>query len=107
MPAATPLRSLRKERCLIATDGKIHYRGPCTVAEWDKDETHITTVGRTPMIGAIIYTHQFSVWNGPEGESHLHGSLGDMRREGSCWITRAKPRFDVPTYSVRGRVCAR
>src|SRR5215203_4299839 len=43
---------VRKERCLIETDGKVHFKGPCWVGS-SSGATHIVSIGRhrKPMSG--------------------------------------------------------
>jgi hypothetical protein len=115
-------KPIRKQRCLIEADGKVLFTGPCFVRHdprrqavtVDPPRTVITSVGRhrnQPFVvsfvdGDITWSNGM-IWEGaPYGTNHAHTSFGDMSREGSCWVTRAKPRFEVPTHTVRGRVCA-
>ena len=112
-PGVRPRNLLRRQRCLIETDGKVHYRGACELAEWDDTETGFSSVGREPPFLAQLLTEddQFSVWNGPHRGGHLHDYLGVVKRQGPCWITITRPpqapKEDDWKYRPRSKVCAR
>jgi len=127
---------VRKERCLIETDGKVHFKGPCWVGS-SSGATHIVSIGRhrkpdewkgrNPELYVEVRDghDQISVWNGtgPTAGDKLHSYLGVMERNGPCWVTITRPatvpeepregswfsngRLEIAKYRPRAKVCAR
>jgi hypothetical protein len=90
-PIAEAAQWARRERCFIATDGTTHFKGACKVGDRKNGETHVVTINRKPQLSAVIRRSEISVWNGPEGDNHLHSYLGVMARKGHCWETLPRP----------------
>jgi len=82
-PIAESAQWARRERCFIATDGTTHFKGACKVGDRKNGETHVVTINRKPQLSAVIRRSEISVWNGPEGDNHLHSYLGVMARKGA------------------------
>jgi len=102
----------QKERCVIESGGKVHFKGPCVVSQ-DGPDVEISTLGRHPQIVAQINTggDALSVWSGPHRWTKLHNYLGVMMRVGECWVTVSRPpdapKEDDRKYAPRSKICAR
>lgn len=87
-------------RCIIEVDGTIWANGPCDFEPLSSDDgMFVVTEKAKPSAFAYItpprdgYPADGS-WNGPGLDSHAHEYLGQLRRDGACWVNE------------RARVCA-
>lgn len=98
--AGTGAASARMGGCTLQVDGRTYLDGPCNIDVQDGGSFSIGT-GRTDRSRFFAYvaldpdgTAQ-GHWNGTGGGSHAHDGLGQLRRQGACWV------------NGRARVCAR
>ncbi|MEO5805300.1 hypothetical protein [Devosia sp.] len=84
-------------RCLIEVDGTIWADGPCEFDAFEKGYASFEVVEKAePQTFAYVYVNQNDeptngVWNGGEGAMHAHDPLGELHRQGACWVNeRAK-----------------
>ncbi|WP_299743219.1 hypothetical protein [Devosia sp.] len=92
---ATSARNIT--RCLIEVDGTTWADGPCEFNPLDEGYASFQVVEKAePQTFAYIYVNQYDepthgVWNGGEGATHAHDRLGELRKDGACWVNeRAK-----------------
>lgn len=84
--------------CLISVRGRTYRDGPCRItlypgggfqAGGGRGGEYFATVDIDAASGGAQ-----AFWNGAEAESHAHDPLGDVVRQGGCWV------------NAKARVCA-
>jgi hypothetical protein len=82
--------------CLLEVRGKRYLSGPCEI-EATRDSVLVRSSGRRTHFAVVAFERDKVVgfWNGEQALGAAHLSLGDMAREGSCWVNQIS------------RVCAR
>ena len=92
---ATSARDI--SRCLIEVDGRTWADGPCDFEPLDEGDASFEVIEKAqPQTFAYIFMAQdgdppHGFWNGGEGATHAHDDLGELRRDGACWLNdRAK-----------------
>lgn len=91
--------SAKPGKCLLVIDGKTYISGRCEV-EIYTDGTGSFQITENRKRGS--YFAQVLVgegeakgyWNGERGANHAHSPLGELRRNGACWVNN------------KARVCA-
>ena len=85
-------------KCQLVVNGQTYVNGPCKVTMYQHGSFGITGGGfvgvgvhRREKYKAIVAINPATgiatgVWNGPKGESHLYNDLGNLIRQGACWI---------------------
>lgn len=79
--------------CFIEVDGRIFLQGNCD-ADFSSDGSFSIGTGvnrRAAKHFAYVNIDPVTKkgrgsWNGEEAESHAHDDLGDMARQGGCWV---------------------
>ena len=79
--------------CLIKVDRKVYLNERCKVVVGEKGATlgvaEIAEGGPSKYFAYVnTLANGSSSWNGPNAESHAHDPLGDLRRQGNCWINK-------------------
>jgi len=80
-------------RCVLEVDGQSYIDGPCEYGPFDGGDFQI--VGKDYF--AYVYPSSKPVlgyWNGDPGATHAHDPLGELTRDGACWV------------NARAKVCA-
>jgi hypothetical protein len=87
---AKPLMAVKGFRhCLIKVDRKVYLHERCKVAVGTGGGATLGVDDDKPSkFFAYVHAGEGSSWNGPNGESHAHSPLGDLRRRGNCWINK-------------------
>ena len=93
---ATPALALNGT-CVIQVDGKTYLNGPCPIT-LEKGGDFVAGSDGTKAAKYFAYVSinketgkADGFWNGPDGASHAHDPLGELTRQGACWVNqRAK-----------------
>ena len=87
--------------CTLRVDGRTYLEGPCNV-DIGSGGSFSIGAGENTRSRYFAYVNidkatgiAQGYWNGVEAESHAHDDLGQLTREGACWVNN------------RARVCAR
>lgn len=86
----------RPADCLLVVDQKTRIDGVCDFQP-NPDGFQILSIARPLIFADVQRTSSLSAfgnWNEEPGSTHAHSSLGELRRDGACWI------------NDRARVCA-
>jgi hypothetical protein len=96
--AATEARAF-PGTCLLKVDGRTYLSGQCNIDVIDRDGSF--TIGtdqrRITYFAYVLFVKDgagIGYWNEKRGGSHAHTPLGDLKRDGACWVNN------------RARVCA-
>lgn len=71
--------------CLLEVDGKAYIDGPCEFSSWEGGDFQILAGDYF----AYVYPSDapaYGYWNGTPGATHAHDPLGELRRDGACWV---------------------
>lgn len=84
-------------RCLIEVDGEPYVIGKCDVDWLNGMVTEIRGGASTPYFASLSAIPgdpnkpALASWNAIPGTTHAHTDLGELKRQGACWINeRAK-----------------
>jgi len=85
-------------RCLLEVDGTKYINGRCTVELQKGGSFQIYDLKKRGYFAYVTLTDAVGVangyWNGTDRGSHAHDPLGELTRDGACWV------------NDRARVCA-
>lgn len=79
-------------RCLLEVDGTTWVDGPCEFQPLEQGDASFEVIEKAqPQTFAYIFMAQdgdppYGFWNGGGGASHAHDDLGELRRDGACWV---------------------
>jgi hypothetical protein len=93
-------------RCLLQVEGRKYLEGNCQIEQKSDSLKIMPARGRPldyfatilidPTTGALGY------WNGERGANHAHYDLGELRREGQCWVSETARICATPAPSRAG-----
>ena len=86
-------------RCLLQVDHRAYLNGPCNIEMLGEGSFSIGTGENRSRYFAYVLVDRATgrasgSWNGPSAASHAHEELGELTRQGACWV------------NARARVCA-
>ncbi len=98
--AGTGAASAGMGGCMLQVDGSTYLDGPCNMDLGAGGDLSIGTGGanRSRFFACVARDPDGTArghWNGTGGGSHAHDDLGQLSRQGACWV------------NGRARVCAR
>jgi hypothetical protein len=75
--------------CLLEVRGKRYLSGPCEI-EATRDSVLVRSSGRRTHFAVISFERGkvLGFWNGEEALGTAHLDLGEMTREGRCWVNQ-------------------
>ena len=75
--------------CLFEVRGKRYLSGPCEIED-TRNSVLVRSSGRRMHFAVVAFERDKVVgfWNGEQALGAAHLSLGDMAREGSCWVNQ-------------------
>ncbi len=78
-------------RCLLVVDGKTYLSGRCKITMEKDGSFQILNTGRKLTYFAQVQIDESGAtgyWNEEKGANHAHTPLGDLTRDGACWVNR-------------------
>ena len=77
-------------RCVLEVDGQSYIDGPCEYSPSDSGDFQISAKDYFAYIYPS-YKPVLGYWNGTPGTTHAHDPLGELTKNGACWVNdRAK-----------------
>ena len=75
-------------RCLLIANGRTVLSGPCDLSWLDKSGSFAFSKAGNPYFAYLNrYAEEtWASWNESPDSTHADASLGEMRRQGACWI---------------------
>jgi hypothetical protein len=88
IPAATALlfaTPASAATCLLEVNGKAYIDGPCEFSSWEGGDFQILA---GDYFAYVYPSHDPAngYWNGTPEATHAHDALGELRRDGACWV---------------------
>lgn len=78
-------------KCLLVVDKKTYLSGRCKIST-DKDGSfQILNIGKRLTYFAQVQIYDGvanGYWNEEKGANHAHTPLGELKRDGACWVNR-------------------
>ena len=89
-----PAQAETISRCVLEVDGVSYLDGPCDFDGHDKGGSFTISVNDPlPYFATVDVGYDpispDAVWNGPNAESHAHDYLGELTRDGACWVNES------------------
>jgi hypothetical protein len=72
--------------CLLEVDGNRYIDGLCSFDPISNGSFQISARGYFAYVFADYSSGDNAYWNGEQGASHAHESLGRLNRRAACWV---------------------
>lgn len=76
-------------QCLLQVEGRKYLEGQCQI-EQSRTQLKIMPAGRRLTYFATILIDEAEAsrgyWNEERGANHAHSDLGELNRQGNCWV---------------------